>query len=65
MLVTATGELAPGAQRELVARQTPDFPLSKPYGLAVHEGLSAVRSLLLTIMRVTNRNDNNEHRAVS
>lgn len=64
VLVTATGELAPGAQRELVARQTPDFPLSKPYGLAVYEGLSVVRSLLLTIMRITNRNDNNEHRAV-
>ncbi|XP_045762403.1 prolow-density lipoprotein receptor-related protein 1-like [Maniola jurtina] len=35
--VTPLGELAPGAARELLARQAPDFPLSKPYGLALYE----------------------------
>ncbi|CAH2098009.1 unnamed protein product [Euphydryas editha] len=37
VLVTAAGELAPGARRELVAHEKPDFPLFKPYGLAVYE----------------------------
>ncbi|XP_046973357.1 prolow-density lipoprotein receptor-related protein 1 [Vanessa cardui] len=52
--VSAAGELAPGAARELVAQQTPDFPLSKPYGLALYEdsvlwsehGTGLVRRLL-------------------
>ncbi|CAH0717531.1 unnamed protein product, partial [Brenthis ino] len=37
ILVTSSGDVAPGAKRELLLKNTPETPLSKPYGLAVYE----------------------------
>ncbi|XP_041974246.1 low-density lipoprotein receptor-related protein 1 [Aricia agestis] len=36
--VTSDGSIMPGATRELIIKDGPDTPISKPYGLAIYEG---------------------------